>query len=289
MDLELPLRDNPAVFMAASGHLSTARGVILGAPLDDTASFRPGSRFAPAAVRQVSRNLEEYSIYCGKTLENLPFYDAGDLVLAPGNTESSRQIIARAVSALVGSGRKPFLIGGEHTVTIGAVEGCLEHRDSLNILYLDAHADLRPAYLDYSLSHASVAYHLQRLPGVTLYQAGIRSAAREELDTVVQERFFPFSLYEPIKQITPLLQGKPLYISLDLDVVDPAYAPGVGAPEPGGISSGELLSIFTLLQPLARHVVAFDLVEICPPHDPAAITASLGAKLMREALLSFIT
>ncbi|MEW5919494.1 MAG: agmatinase [Bacillota bacterium] len=288
MNFELPLRDNPGLFLAAGDDPSAARGVILGIPLDDTSSFRPGSRFAPAAVRLVSRNLEEYSIYCGKTLEQLPFYDAGDLVLAPGDTGSSRRTIARAVSTIVGAGRKPFLLGGEHTVTLAAVEGCLEHRDSLNILYIDAHADLRPSYMDFPLSHASVAYQLQRLPGVTLYQAGIRSAAREELTRIHTERFFPFSLYEPLEKIIPALQGHPLYISLDIDVVDPAFAPGVSAPEPGGITSGELLRIFSLLEPLREHVVAFDLVEICPPYDPAAVTAMLGAKIMREALLSFL-
>jgi agmatinase len=142
--------------------------------------------------------------------------------------------------------------------------------------------------MDLPLSHASVAYHLQRLPGVTLYELGIRSADRDELSHICSDRFFPFSLYEPLQQLLPLLAGQQLYISLDMDVVDPAFAPGVSAPEPGGITSGELLKIFPLLQPLWEQVVAFDLVEICPPHDSAAITALLGAKIMREALLSFI-
>lgn len=287
MDIELPLRENPGLFLAAKDD-PAARGVILGVPLDDTGSFRTGSRFAPAAVRSVSRALEEYSITLGKSLEQSSFADAGDLILSPGDTQTSRQSIARATSTLVGAGKIPFLIGGEHTVTLAAVEGCLEHRDSLTILYLDAHADLRPSYMDLPLSHASVAYHLQRLPGVTLYELGIRSADRDELSHISSDHFFPFSLYEPLKQLLPLLAGQQLYISLDMDVVDPAFAPGVSAPEPGGITSGELLKIFPLLRPLWEQVVAFDLVEICPPHDSAAITALLGAKIMREALLSFI-
>ncbi len=288
MDFTLPLRDNPGVFLAAGRDLAAARGVILGVPLDDTSSFRPGSRFGPAAVRLLSRNLEEYSLYCGKTLLELPFYDAGDLVLAPGNTEKARQLTAEAVSAIVGAGKKPFLLGGEHTVTLAAVQGCLEHFPSLDVLYLDAHADLRPSYLDNTLSHAAVAYHLQRLPGVTLYQAGVRSAAREELAGMEKGRFFPFVLEGALREIIPMLGEKPLYISLDIDVVDPAFAPGVSAPEPGGITSGELLQAFRLLEPLGGQVVAFDLVEICPPHDHAAVTALLGAKVLREALLSFI-
>ncbi len=289
MNIELPLRENSGLFMAAQDDPAAARGVILGAPLDDTGSFRTGSRFAPAAVRRVSRALEEYSITLDRTLEQLPFADAGDLLLAPGDTQNSRRTIARATSTLVGAGKIPFLIGGEHTITLAAVEGCLEHRDSLTILYIDAHADLRPSYMNLPLSHASVAYHLQHLPGVTLYELGVRSADREELSHIPGNHFFPFSLYEPLKQILPLLAGQPLYISLDMDVVDPAFAPGVSAPEPGGITSGELLQIFPLLKPFWEQVVAFDLVEICPAYDDsAAITALLGAKIMREALLSFI-
>ena len=288
MDVELPLRENPGLFMAAKDDPAAARGVILGAPLDDTGSFRAGSRFAPAAVRRVSRALEEYSITLDRTLEQLSFADAGDLLLSPGDTQTSMRTIARATGSLVGAGKIPFLIGGEHTVTLAAVQGCLEHRDSLTILYLDAHADLRPSYMNLPLSHASVAYHLQRLPGVNLYEFGVRSADREELSHISGDRFFPFSLYEPLKQVIPMLSGQPLYISLDMDVVDPAFAPGVSAPDPGGITSGELLQIFPLLEPLWEQVVAFDLVEICPPHDSAEITALLGAKVMREALLSFL-
>jgi len=288
MDFALPPRENPGLFMAAQADLKAARGVILGVPLDDTGSFRTGSRFAPAAVRSVSRALEEYSLALGRTLEELSFADGGDLLLTPGDVQGSRRAISHAVAALVGAGKKPFLLGGEHTVTLAAVEGCLEHHDSLAVLYLDAHADLRPAYMELPLSHASVAYHLQRLPGVTLYQAGIRSAQREESARLRDGACSSFSLHEAVQRIIPVIKGQPLYISLDIDVVDPAFAPGVSAPEPGGATSGELLRIFPLLEPLGEQVVAFDLVEICPSYDPAAITALLGAKIMREALLSFL-
>ncbi len=288
MDIKLPLCENPGLFMAADDKLDAARGVILGAPLDDTGSFRTGSRFAPAAVRRVSRALEEYSITLDRSLEQLPFADAGDLLLAPGDTQASKQTIARATSALVGAGKIPFIMGGEHTVTLAAVEACLEHRDTLTVLYIDAHADLRPSYMDISLSHASVAYHLQCLPGITLYEFGVRSADREELSHICGDHFFPFTLYEPLKKVLPLLAGQPLYISIDMDVVDPAFAPGVSAPDPGGITSGELLQIFPLLEPYWEQVVAFDLVEICPPHDSAEITALLGAKVIRESLLAFL-
>lgn len=288
MTFELPKRENSGIFMGATAALEAAKGLILGLPLDDTGSFRPGCRFGPAAVRQLSRALEEYSIAMDRTLEQLSFADAGDLVLTPGDTKASVRTISRAVSAVVGADKIPFLLGGEHTITLAAVEGCMEHLDSLTVLYLDAHADLRPSYMDLPLSHASVAYHLQQLPGVTVYQFGIRSAEQNELSHIPDGHCFPLTLYEPLKRILPLLGGKPLYLTLDLDVVDPAFAPGVGSPEPGGIAAGDLLQIFPLLQPLRKQIVAFDLVEICPPYDHSSITALLGAKIVREALLAFL-
>ena len=284
---EFPPTENAGVFLAA-GRGGEADGVILGAPLDDTSSFRPGSRFAPPAVRTASQALEEYSIYRQRDLRDLSFYDAGDLVLSPGNTVLSLETIADTVAHFLKRGEKPFLIGGEHTMTLGAVKGCLEVHREITVIIADAHADRRPAYRGVAVSHASVAYLLQQLAGVTLYQFGVRSAEREEMAGLQEERVSFFSLAEPLKCALPHLKETPLYISLDMDVVDPAFAPGVTAPEPGGISPGELLEIFSLLEGYKEQVIAFDLVEICPPYDHAQITALLGAKIMREALLTFL-
>jgi agmatinase len=283
----LPPTENSGVYLAA-GDESKARGVILGAPLDDTSSFRPGSRFAPLSVRMMSRALEEYSIYRRKDLRDIAFYDAGDLILAPGNTSSSLKMISSSVSCLLEMGKKPFLIGGEHTITLGAVKGCLEQYRELTVIFIDAHADMRSSYQGVSDSHASVAYSLLQLKGVNLYQLGVRSADREEIALIRGEGILPFSLLEPLKTILPCLQDTALYITLDIDVVDPAFAPGVTAPEPGGVSSRELLEVFSYLEPLKEQVIAFDLVEICPPYDQSQVTALLGAKIMREALLSFL-
>ncbi|RJX27740.1 MAG: agmatinase [Dethiobacter sp.] len=283
----LPPTENSGVYLAA-GDESKARGVILGAPLDDTGSFRPGSRFAPLSVRMMSRALEEYSIYRRKDLRDTPFFDAGDLILAPGNTSSSLETISRSISCLLEMGKKPFLIGGEHSITLGAVKGCLKQFRELAVIFIDAHADMRSSYQGVTYSHASVAYALLQLKGVKLYQFGVRSADREEIQLIQGEGVPPFSLLEPLKKILPFLQDTALYITVDIDVVDPAFAPGVTAPEPGGVSSRELLQIFSFLEPLKEQVIAFDLVEICPPYDQSQITALLGAKIIREALLSFL-
>ena len=282
-----PPIENAGVFLA-SGRGKEGDGVILGVPLDDTSSFRPGSRFAPQAVRAASQALEEYSIRRRRDLRSLSFYDAGDLILPLGDTVLSLEIIKDSVVHFLKRGEKPFLLGGEHTLTYGAVKGCLEVHRGIAVIIMDAHADRRPAYRGVAVSHASVAYLLHRLEGVTLYQFGVRSAEQEEMAMLQGEKVSFFSLAEPLKKTLPLLRGMPLYISLDMDVVDPAFAPGVTAPEPGGIFPGELLEIFSLLEDYREQVVAFDLVEVCPPYDYAQITALLGAKLMREALLTFL-
>ncbi len=282
-----PPTENAGAFLAADNSRA-GEGVILGVPLDDTSSFRPGSRFAPLAVRAASQALEEYSIYRQKDLRDLSFYDAGDLVLPPGDTVSSLDTIAASVDYLLKRGKKPFLIGGEHTLTFGAVKGSLAVHREMAVIMMDAHADRRPAYRGVAVSHASVAYLLQQLAGVTLYQFGVRSAEREELAGLQEGAISFFSLVEPLQRTLPLLKDIALYISLDLDVIDPAFAPGVAAPEPGGIFPGELLEVFSLLEDYKEQIVAFDLVEICPPHDQAQITALLGAKMIREALLTFL-
>ncbi|NLJ56813.1 MAG: agmatinase [Firmicutes bacterium] len=282
-----PPTTRPGVFLA-TGRREKAAGVILGAPLDDTSSFRPGSRFAPQAVRAASHALEEYSVYCQRDLRDLPFFDAGDLVLPPGDTFASLATIADSVAFFLKRGQKPFLIGGEHTLSFGAVKGCLQVYPEITVIYIDAHADRRPAYQGVAYSHASAAYLLQQLAGVTLYQFGVRSADREEMPALQAGNVSFFSLAAPLERTLPSLKGRDLYITLDIDVVDPAFAPGVTAPEPGGITPGELIEIFTFLEGFKDRVIAFDLVEICPPYDQAQITALLGAKIMREALLTLL-
>ncbi len=283
-----PPVENTGTFLGAKGNFQEAKGVILGVPLDDTGSFRTGSRFAPAAVRNVSSALEEYSLYAGKDLRELSFYDAGDLLLSPGDTTSSEELIKDSASFLLRQGKTPFFIGGEHTITAAAVEGCLKRHSEIAVLYLDAHADLRPSYMGVDYSHACVAYRLKNMKGVFLYQLGVRSAEKEELRFCDNERFAQFSVLEPLKGFIPQLKELPVYLSIDLDVVDPAFAPGVSVPEPGGISSREILEVLAALREAGVFVTAFDLVEICPPYDPSQITAMLGAKLLAEAVLSFL-
>jgi len=288
MSSSLPLTESAGIFLASGSELAKAKGVILGAPLDVTGSFRPGSRFAPSAVRTASSALEEHSIYLAKDLRDISFHDAGDLIFPAGEINSSLDIISTGVSRCLEMGKKPFLIGGEHTVTFGAVKGCLDLYKEITVIFIDAHADLRLSYLGTAHSHAAVAYLLKQLDGITLYQFGIRSADKEEMTMLTEGNASLFTVLNPLKKLLPTLKNSLLYITLDIDVVDPAFAPGVSTPEPGGITSVEVLEIFSLLQDFKEQIIGFDLVEICPPYDHSQITSVLGAKIMREALLSLL-
>lgn len=286
MSLVQKLCEPGGLFMAAGTDYENSRLVLVGAPMDFTVSFRPGSRTGPQAIRTASPGLEEYSLTAGKDLRDASFYDAGDITLPLGNTERSLQLIETVVSDIISAGKFPLLMGGEHLVTLGALRAAAQHYEGLTVIHFDAHADLRTNYLGESHSHASVMYHAKEELGLSLYQYGIRSATAEEVAYAKKHtHFYPFHVLEYLRQTTAELADRPLYLSLDIDVVDPAFAPGTGTPEPGGISSTELLTAINLLADL--QIVGMDLVEVAPIYDTAGITAMLAAKVIREIILSF--
>ncbi len=272
-------------FMESTRNFEASRMVLLGAPMDYTASYRPGSRGAPQKIRQVSRVLEEHSMFLGRDLGQLEFFDGGDLTLPPGNVEKSLEIIERAWRLLLQEGKLPFMIGGDHLVTYPAVKAAAEACENLALLQLDAHADLRDTYMGESNSHASVIYRIFKETGVRdIYQLGIRSATGDEVAFARQNtRLFPCEIVEPLKKIKKELSRRPVYVTLDIDVVDPAFAPGTGTPEPGGCSSREILEAVHQLRDF--QVIGIDLVEVTPASDCNEITSLLAAKIIREALL----
>jgi len=275
-----------SLYLAASTDYQASRAVILGAPMDYTASHRPGSRSGPQAIRAASPGLEEYSVYSGKDLRDACFYDAGDLALPMGNTARSLAMIEDATETIFAAKKFPILLGGEHLVSLGALRAAVKHYPKLAVVHLDAHADLRTDYLGESYSHASVMYHAYTELGVELFQFGIRSGTREEQAFAKEHtHYYPFHVFAPLKEAMALLVNRPVYLSLDIDVVDPAFAPGTGTPEPGGISSVELLDALGLLRDLP--MVGMDLVEVTPVYDSAGITAMLAAKVIREIILAF--
>jgi agmatinase len=279
------------VFIGASNNLEESTAVLYGMPMDWTVSFRPGARFGPARIRESSLVHEEYSHYLERELTEIKYYDAGDIPLAFGNPEKSIQQIGDFVSQVLALGKVPIGMGGEHLVTWPVVEQVAKKYPDLAVLHFDGHADLRTDYEGEIYSHATPLYKISQLiGGENVYQFGIRSMTKEEVayTKTAGIHFFPFDVLEPLQQVLPTLAGRPVYITIDIDVLDPAHAPGTGTPEPGGITTRELLSSIHAIAKSDVEVVGADLVEIAPAYDPTEKTPITAAKIIREMLLGFI-
>ncbi|RAL23370.1 agmatinase [Thermoflavimicrobium daqui] len=279
------------VFIASSTDLDKAQAVIFGMPMDWTVSFRPGSRFGPARIRESSLVLEEYSHYLDRELQEISYYDAGDIPLAFGNPERSLASIREFVSKVLDLKKMPLGMGGEHLVTWPVVQEVFKRYPDLAVIHIDAHADLRTDYEGEEYSHATPLRKISQLiGGSNVYQFGIRSMTREEV-TYAKEagiHFHPFDVLEPLKECLPKLSGRPVYVTVDIDALDPAFAPGTGTQEPGGIDTKELLASIHAIARSDIKVVGADIVEVAPAYDPTEQTAVVAAKLIREMLLGFI-
>lgn len=273
------------LFLAASQDYSAARVVLVGAGLDGTVCFRPGTRDGPRAVRYYSQCLEEYSLFLSRDLRQAPFCDLGDIVLPYGQVEVALSRVEDVATELFAAGKIPGFLGGEHLISLPVVRAAYRYYPELVVLHFDAHADLRDEYLGVKLSHATVMRRVAEFLGPRrVYQFGIRSADSEEVIFAKEmTNFYPLRVAEPFLRVKAELGDKPVYVSLDVDVVDPAYAPGVGTPEPGGISISELLEVIYALPGL--RIVGFDLVEVNPAYDPAGLTPLLAAKVIREMVI----
>ncbi|MHB1682172.1 MAG: agmatinase [Bacilli bacterium] len=274
-------------FIGASDSYDSARAIIYGMPMDWTTSFRPGTRLGPRRIREVSVGLEEYSPYLDRHLEDVAFFDAGDIPLPFGNPGRSLDMIHAYVGLWLDDGKLPIGLGGEHLVTLGAVRAVVERVPDVRILHFDAHTDLREQYEGEPLSHSAVMRKISDLiPPERIYQFGIRSGTREEFAYAREHtRFYPFHVLDPLQSVLAEIGQKPCYVTVDIDVLDPAFAPGTGTAEAGGIASRELLAAVHAMKDL--QVVGFDLVEVAPVLDPTEQTQIVAAKLIREALLAF--
>lgn len=281
------LTDKTGSFMGSADTYTEADTVICGIPMDFTVSFRPGARQGAQAVRNVSIGIEEYSIAQDRDLIDYAYFDAGDLALPFGRVEESLAIIRQAAAALLRDAKFPVFIGGEHLVSLPIIQEMAACYQNLKIVHFDAHADLRADYLGQQNSHATVMRRACEIIGPqNVYQFGIRSGEREEVAYARQNtNTFFHEVLSPLKRVLPQLQDSPVYVTLDIDVVDPAFAPGTGTAEPGGCTAADILEAVRLLGGL--QVVGFDLVEISPVYDQSERTALLGAKLVREAILAF--
>jgi len=279
------------VFICSSDDYASSKAVIYGMPMDYTVSFRPGSRFGPGRIREASVGLEEYSPYLDRSIVDLAYFDAGDLMLPFGNAAKSLDIIADFVRGVLADGKIPVGLGGEHLVSWPVIQEVYKKHPDLAILHFDAHTDLREEYEGEPLSHSTPLRKAAELIGPTnVYQFGIRSGSKEDW-TYAQEsgiRFHPFEVAEPLKKELPSLAGRPVYVTIDIDVLDPSAAPGTGTTEAGGITSKELLEAIHAIARSGVNVVGFDLVEVAPIYDPTEMTPIVASKMIREMLLGFV-
>ena len=260
--------------------------VLFGAPFDGTTSYRPGTRFGSGAIRRESYGIESYSPYQDGDLLDGRVLDCGDLELPIGNAEKALAAIQAMEEEILSAGKLPFMLGGEHLVTLGAFRAAVKKYPGIHIIHFDAHADLRQEYLGVELSHACVLRRCWELTGDgRIHQFGIRSGDREEFrwgKDHVETRKFDF---EGLEETLDRLKGQPVYFTLDLDVLDPSVFPGTGTPEPGGVSFEELRKAAELVCRKAD-VAACDVNELSPPYDPSGISTAAACKIVREMLIA---
>jgi len=260
--------------------------VLLGVPFDGTASFRAGARFGPGAIRAASHSLETFSPFIDRDLEGMQYSDWGDLEVPPGSAARTVEIVHTKVLEIQKSGAKPFTLGGEHTITLGAVQAAFEKYPNLSVLQLDAHTDLREEYLGDRLSHATVMRRIMDfIPSERIYHFGVRAGTREEIIGSGLE--LPLGLEGGQRDIEKTIGripiDTPLYVTIDLDVFDPSLLPGVGNPEPLGITYREFIQIARLLS--LRNLVGCDVVELAPHYDQTGVSAVVAASVVRETLI----
>jgi agmatinase len=273
------------VLMGCDASVEEAQIIVFGAGFDGTATYRPGSRFGPQAMRSEFYGLETYSPVLDRDLTDIAVCDAGDLELPFGDTGSALNMIESTAAHIVRMGKKPFMAGGEHLVTLPAFKAVLEKYPDLCLLQLDAHTDLREEYLGDRLSHSSVVRRIWDITGDgRIWQMGIRSGLKEEFEWSAEGHtsLYKFDLSSS-REVVAALSSKPVYLTIDLDVLDPSVMPGTGTPEPGGVSFNDLHKALCSFRDL--NIVAADVVELAPRLDPSGISTAAACKVMREVLL----
>ena len=259
--------------------------VLFGAPFDSTTSFRPGTRFASKVMRSESFGIETYSPYQDGDLEDFAVFDSGDLELPFGNTQRVLDQIEEHTAEILKDGKIPCMIGGEHLVTLGAMRAVVKQYPDVHIIHFDAHADLREDYLEERFSHATVLHRVWDLVGDgKIFQFGIRSGDRSEFVWAKDHVFTNKFNFHGLKEIVNQLQGKPVYFTLDLDVLDPSVFPGTGTPEAGGVSFQELLE--AMIQVSHLNIVGFDVNELSPVYDQSGSSTAMACKVLRELLIA---
>lgn len=279
------LNKNIHTFIGFDSEYEDSQIVVFGAPFDGTTSFRPGTRFAPAIMRNESYGLETYSPYLDRDLTDIKVYDAGDLEFPFGNTEKVLNMIKEFVKDVLNNEKIPVMIGGEHLVTLPSIEAVYEKYKDLYVIHFDAHTDLREDYMGERLSHATVIRRVWDFLGDgRIYQFGIRSGERKEFEWAKEHTKLTKFTYKGLEDVVNKMKDKPVYVTIDLDILDPSVFPGTGTPEPGGISFNDMMDIINTLKDL--NIVGADIVELSPHYDNSGASTAVACKILRELVLA---
>ena len=263
-----------------------AEVILFGAGFDGTSTYRPGSRFAPMALRsETLLAQEDYSPYFDLDLKDKKIHDLGDVEVVFGDTSETLARIEKISTYIVNDGKKPVCIGGEHLVTLPVVKPLLNNYPDLQIIQLDAHLDLMDELFGDRYSHGTVMrriFDLMKQP-FRIYQVGVRSGHQDEYTFAKSNtKLFPFNSDTFLKNLDAL-SDKPVYLTIDLDVFDPSLIPGTGTPEAGGIFFQEFISVLKSISNI--NIVGADIVELSPQIDPTNTSTIVASKILRELLL----
>ncbi|MBO4400268.1 MAG: agmatinase [Selenomonadaceae bacterium] len=280
------MKKNVETFLGCDAEYAESQIVIFGAPFDSTTSYRAGARFGSRTMRAESYGLETYSPYQDLDVTDFKIFDGGDLELCFGDTNLALADIENLARKILADGKIPLMLGGEHLVTLGAFRAAAEKFPEIAVIHFDAHTDLRDDYLGAKLSHAAVIRRLHDIVGDgKIFQFGIRSGDRPEFEFAKNHTCLNKFNFDGLAEVLAEVNGLPIYLTIDLDVLDPSVFPGTGTPEAGGVSFLELLNA-ALKVIRGSNVVALDMVELSPPYDPSGISTATALKLLREILLA---
>ena len=270
-------------FLGANDNLNDAKIVIIGIPFDATSSFRSGSRFAPDSIRFFSDSIETFSPYFDEDIEEINFYDAGNVEVTINNFNFLSDSIKKIVEQYLSKNKKILAVGGEHLISYPMILTYKKFYPELKVIQLDAHTDLRDEYLGEKFSHATVMKRVGEIVGYkNLFQLGIRSGTKDEFNFANKNtNLIKFSLN--IENFLDKLKNFPIYLTIDLDVFDSGIFPGTGNPEPNGINFKEF--IIFLKQAKDLNIVGADVIELNPEVDKTGISSVLAAEAVRELLI----
>ena len=278
-----PFDSEGGIFMGSRRDPAGCRVGLFGVPYDGTTSFRPGTRFGPAAIREVSQGLETYCPQLDLDLEDLAYADLGAVDIPFGAPEPVVNAVQRATTAVLDLGLNPLMLGGEHSISSGAVAAVANQHPDLVLVQLDAHADLREEWLGARHSHACAMRRcLEVLPSGDLLQLAIRSGTRDEFHEL-HSSGRRMDDVQALRDAMAPWTGRPIYLTVDLDWFDPAVLPGTGTPEPGGFLWRDFAAVVDVLR--GHRLVAADVVELAPQLDSSGVSSVLAAKVTRSLIL----